>query len=90
MGSFASTARLAPTLIAGELDSTPALRNQPSCFGATFESYALWFTYSDGRPLLIEYSNGGCRSVTNGDLAREFPPLAFTRQLEDALGSDNV
>jgi hypothetical protein len=90
VGTLARSAHLAPTLIARELDAIRAPRAEPSCFAGRFESYALWFTYRDGPPLLVEYSNGGCGGLTNGDFGREFPPDDFTRRLERAVGTDNA
>ncbi len=92
IGSFARAAELPPSPIALGLNASqrppPAIAS--GCPNDSFEWYMLYFSYRDGRALLVRVSHGGCRYVTNGDLTLEFPPAEVTRVLEVTLGSDVV
>jgi hypothetical protein len=92
IGTFARRGQLPAPEIAGALDAMPrptsnVVANCPADFG---EKYLLYFSYKSGPPLVVQVAHGGCRYVTNGDLAIPFAPVDVTQRLEVALGEDHL
>jgi hypothetical protein len=93
IGTFARAATNLPvSQIAHDLNATPRPTSSvlPSCPIDYGETYMLYFSYQDGRPLLVRFDNGGCLYVTNGDLTLPFAPPRLTLRLEAALGRDHL
>ena len=79
--------QIASALDAIPKPTSPVVANCPVDFG---EKYMLYFSYRDGRPLLISFDNGGCHDVTNGDLSVPFAPTQLTLLLAAARGEDRL
>ncbi len=93
IGTFARSATTLPvSQIAHDLNATPRPTSTivPFCPNDSGETYMVYFSYRDGRPLLVRFDNGGCHYVTNGDLTLPFAPERLTLRLEAALGQDHL
>jgi hypothetical protein len=93
IGTFASSSTaLRVSQVAHDLNATPRPTNDvvPNCPNDSGETFVLFFSYREARPLLVRFDNGGCRYVTNGDLTLPFGPLGLTLRLEAALGQDHL